>query len=328
MILTLVTLLSGCEPVADAPTRRTRPGNPQTDDGDYELVEDTADTAELGEEPEPDTGDTSQACYLGPDRQNDVCFPTWGISSAEGDYQYPAPYDGSAQYLAPARFLDLSALDPEAEIAPNFTLGELGQDWKGRWAVVQPHLLVHLQALRDEIGEPLTVNSGYRSPAYNASVGGVTYSRHQYGDAADLDAGALSVEELGDFCYAAGAAYVGLYENSHTHCDWRDDPLSAAFYDAAADRPVPLPSESATLLCTDICTAPAEGFDEGEPFRRWTALDDDGRVLARATGRAFRPPAHAVRVAVVVGGRVSASATRERDGVWQSEAAEGAPARR
>jgi hypothetical protein len=312
VILLVAALLLGCADYADDRTRRTRPGNPETDDGDYALIEDTADTAVIGTDTGSGAngGDTSMACYLGPERSNDVCFPTQGISAAEGDYQYPAPYDGSPQYLAPTRFLDLAEFDPETEIAPNFTLGELAQDWKGQWAVVQPHLIDHLQALRDAIGEPLVLNSGYRSPAYNASVGGVTYSRHQYGDASDLDASGLSVEELGDRCYAAGADYVGLYENSHTHCDWRDEPLSPAFYDAVAQRPTPEPQESAELTCDDVCTAPAAGFDEGEPFRRWTARDAVGNVLASATGRSFQPPPGTSEVTVRVGGRISRTVSR------------------
>jgi hypothetical protein len=309
VIAGLLAALGGCADADDPALRRTRPGNPETDDGDYALVEDTGDTGSLEEDPLPPTGDTGEACFLGPDRTGDVCFPTWGISPAEGDYQYPAPYDGSTQYIAPVRFLDLLSIDPASEIAPNFALGELAQDWKGPWAVVQPHLIVHLQAIRDEVGAPLTVNSGYRSPAYNASIDGVTYSRHQYGDAADLDADGLSVEELGDLCYAAGAAYVGLYENSHTHCDWRDDSLSAAFYDPIAERRAPLPQESATIRCDEVCRAPASGFDEGEPFRRWSALGADGTVLARDTGREFAPPPGTQSVAVVVGGRVALRAS-------------------
>ncbi len=282
------------------------------EDGEFDLVEDTAEPAEILNDSgtEADTGNQSEVCYLGPARTNDRCFPTFGLSAVDGDYLYPDPYDGSPQYAAPVRFLDLEAVDPDAEIAPNFVMEELAQNWKGRWAVVQPHLVSHLQALRDTMDSPLSVNSGYRSPAYNTSIGGVTYSRHQYGDAADIGADGWSVEDLGDLCTAAGAAYVGLYENSHTHCDWRDDPLSLAFYDAAAQRPAPPPAEDAALTCAEWCTAPATGFDEGEPHRRWTAWDHDGNVLAGGTGREFRPPPGATRVRVVVGGRVERTILR------------------
>lgn len=45
-----------------------------------------------------------------------------------------------------------------------------------------------LQPLRDHAGEPLTINSGYRSPALNRAVGGVANSQHLTGEAADIKA--------------------------------------------------------------------------------------------------------------------------------------------
>ena len=48
-------------------------------------------------------------------------------------------------------------------------------------------VLAHqLQVIRDEIGVPITINSGYRSPSHNAAVGGAKNSYHVKGMAADL----------------------------------------------------------------------------------------------------------------------------------------------
>jgi uncharacterized protein YcbK (DUF882 family) len=47
-------------------------------------------------------------------------------------------------------------------------------------------LAINLQALRDEIGKPIRINSGYRSPSHNRAVGGALRSRHVVGDAADI----------------------------------------------------------------------------------------------------------------------------------------------
>ena len=44
-----------------------------------------------------------------------------------------------------------------------------------------------LQPLRDEWGEPLEVNSGYRCPEVNEIVGGVPTSQHVKGEAADIN---------------------------------------------------------------------------------------------------------------------------------------------
>lgn len=43
-----------------------------------------------------------------------------------------------------------------------------------------------LQPLRDRLGIPVHVNSGYRCPELNEAVGGVPTSQHQKGEAADL----------------------------------------------------------------------------------------------------------------------------------------------
>jgi len=309
-------LLLAC--AGDADPVRARPGNPLTDDGDSALIPDTAalgpDTADTGGDSAVDTGpvDTAaptEVCYLGPDRAGLTCVPVVPDDGTFGaDYVYPAPYDSSPQYAAPVRYLDLDALDPGLPVAPNFVLEELAAAYKGRWAVVQPAFVVHLQDLRDTIGGPLTVTSGYRNPAYNASVGGVTYSRHQYGDGADLEAGGYSVEALGDLCYDEGADYVGLYEDGHTHCDWRDETLDPAFFAVIAGRPAAPPERASIAVDGDGLRAPAEGFDEGEPLRRWTAFAADGSIVASATGRSFVPPADAARVRVVVGGRIEVEA--------------------
>lgn len=43
-----------------------------------------------------------------------------------------------------------------------------------------------LQALRQDVGRPMVIASGYRSPAHNQRVGGSKNSRHMHGDAFDV----------------------------------------------------------------------------------------------------------------------------------------------
>lgn len=43
-----------------------------------------------------------------------------------------------------------------------------------------------LQPLRDMYGEPITVNSGFRSQQVNSAVGGAKNSQHSKGEAADI----------------------------------------------------------------------------------------------------------------------------------------------
>jgi hypothetical protein len=45
-----------------------------------------------------------------------------------------------------------------------------------------------LQPIRDRLGKPIKVNSGFRSVAVNKAVGGAATSQHCTGEAADLEA--------------------------------------------------------------------------------------------------------------------------------------------
>lgn len=239
-------------------------------------------------------------CYLGENGDGSLCLDTWPWPSSDPDYVYPDPLYGSAQYAAPTRCLDLEWEDPDTMLAPNFALWELAEAWKGPWAVVMPRTIDVLQSLRDALG-PIVVNSGYRSPAYNASVGGATYSRHMYGDGLDLVAVNHDLDTLADACEDEGAHYIGWYE-SHIHCDWREDPMDPVFYGARSAGPAPAEALSASLSLVDgAWTAPATGWDEGEPLREWTAFSADGSVLERATGARYVPPVDAAAVEVVVG---------------------------
>lgn len=47
-------------------------------------------------------------------------------------------------------------------------------------------LVVYLQAIRDWAGASITINSGYRTPNHNASIGGASNSQHIYGKAVDI----------------------------------------------------------------------------------------------------------------------------------------------
>jgi hypothetical protein len=44
-----------------------------------------------------------------------------------------------------------------------------------------------LQPVRELLGKPIRINSGFRSAAVNESVGGASTSQHCLGEAADLD---------------------------------------------------------------------------------------------------------------------------------------------
>lgn len=246
----------------------------------------------------------TEVCYPGADNSFTTCF---NLHYFEPDamptgYDYPGQLGDDVNYRNPIAFIDLEENAEGTSLAPNFVLSEIAQLVKGRWAIVQPHAVVSLQGLRDQVGA-INVNSGYRSPAYNAGVDGATYSRHMYGDGFDLDPVSVSLTELENACTSDGGMLVEY--TTHVHCDFRFDAVDEEFFG-----PVPMGidlgaeiSLSAELVEDDdgVWTAPAFGFDEGEPRRRWQAFDASGELIATGVGATFRPPAQARSMIVRIG---------------------------
>ena len=57
-------------------------------------------------------------------------------------------------------------------------------------------LAKNLQVLRDEIGKPIRVISGYRSPKYNRKIGGARKSQHMTSKAADIKIKGMTPAEV------------------------------------------------------------------------------------------------------------------------------------
>lgn len=78
----------------------------------------------------------------------------------------------------------------DQKLSKNFTLDE----FKSKDGAPTPpdvlenlrELAKNLQVLRDYLGKPIKINSGYRSPAHNAKVKGAKNSMHVKGKAADI----------------------------------------------------------------------------------------------------------------------------------------------
>ena len=85
------------------------------------------------------------------------------------------------------------------KLTKNFYLKEFaskdGAETPCEMQVNLKEVAINLQILRDYFGLPITINSGYRSPAHNRSVGGASKSQHLLGKAADIQiSGKNSIE--------------------------------------------------------------------------------------------------------------------------------------
>lgn len=83
-----------------------------------------------------------------------------------------------------------------------------------------------LDPIRQAIGRPVRVTSGYRSPARNAEVGGSSTSDHPKGCAADINAAGMTAIELASLIVSTGIAsrcdQVIVYpDRGHVHVSHR-----------------------------------------------------------------------------------------------------------
>ena len=69
-----------------------------------------------------------------------------------------------------------------------------------------------LQPLRDKLGKPIKVTSGYRCPKVNSLVGGAATSQHIKGQAADIVVQDMSIKALIEFIKKSGIEYDQLID--------------------------------------------------------------------------------------------------------------------
>ena len=86
---------------------------------------------------------------------------------------------------------------------------------------VLPEVWTKLENLAKSLGRPLTLNSAYRTPAYNRSIGGARNSMHVQRKAIDIQWGTSSVQGRVDMIQKAidaGFSGIGTY-NGFMHAD-------------------------------------------------------------------------------------------------------------
>lgn len=88
--------------------------------------------------------------------------------------------------------------------------------------VIDKRLVDVLDAIRERLGVPLYINSGYRCPEHNAEVGGVSNSQHVLGTAADITYDGIDVDYLAQVAEECGADGIGkYYHQDFVHVDVR-----------------------------------------------------------------------------------------------------------
>lgn len=88
---------------------------------------------------------------------------------------------------------------------------------------IDDYLCTILDILRNKLGKPIIITSGYRTPWWNAKCNGAKYSYHMRGMAADIKVNGMSAKELAkklDDIVPNGCGII-VYQ-SWVHFDVRD----------------------------------------------------------------------------------------------------------
>ena len=102
---------------------------------------------------------------------------------------------GNKMYNKPRGLIEVTAENKDLLITPHFRLGQFLCKQPSsfpKYIVLRDAILYKLEYILEELNKygytanTLYIMSGYRTPYYNKLIGNVKYSRHVYGDAADI----------------------------------------------------------------------------------------------------------------------------------------------
>lgn len=127
-----------------------------------------------------------------------------------------------------ALYLLLSRMKNNRQISENFKLSEFTRtNWPlpnvpGKSDINNVQILVKsvLQPLRDYLGVPVNVTSGYRSYLVNKAVGGADNSQHRTGQAADIVVRGYDPVKLLRIIQNMGLPYDQLISEYSGHKSW------------------------------------------------------------------------------------------------------------
>lgn len=112
----------------------------------------------------------------------------------------------------------------EKRLSPHFRVREFHSKHDPSDIVnVDERLLTLLENIRNHVGKPVHLNSGYRSPEYNAMLKNASpRSQHCHGKAADIWVEGVTPKQIADIaeCYLGSSGGIGIYK-TFTHVDVR-----------------------------------------------------------------------------------------------------------
>lgn len=86
--------------------------------------------------------------------------------------------------------------DANEKVGQNFKVREFACKDGSQVVFIDSYLVSILDTLRNQVGKPVYITSGYRTPTRNKEVGGAKYSYHMRGMAADIRIEGMTAKEI------------------------------------------------------------------------------------------------------------------------------------
>ena len=119
------------------------------------------------------------------------------------------PGEGVRSYSVKADGNSIFKIDGKAS---NFKVKEFSCHDGSDLVKIDSDLIIYLQKIREIMGRPIVINSGYRTTEYNKKIKGAPRSQHIYGKASDIAANSIKPAELAKIAENLGVPGIGLYD--------------------------------------------------------------------------------------------------------------------
>lgn len=114
------------------------------------------------------------------------------------------------------------ANDGEKKLSANFRVREFACQDGSDPIFISDKLVQILQAIRNHFGQPVKINSAYRTANHNKAVNGSVYSQHLFGTAADIVVTGVDPDDVAAYAETLmpNTGGIGRYKG-FTHVDVR-----------------------------------------------------------------------------------------------------------
>lgn len=86
--------------------------------------------------------------------------------------------------------------DANVNVGKHFKVKEFACKDGSQAIFIDSYLVSNLDILRNQIGKPVIITSGYRTPPWNEKAGGAKYSYHMRGMAADIRVNGMTPKQI------------------------------------------------------------------------------------------------------------------------------------